>query len=103
MPFLQAAANVRIITATDRMTPAELESGAALASHLAEHGIKAVFEAVKIDGSSVGKVFEAYVKANSIDLLVMGAYRHSRLNEIVWGGATKTVIGRPPCWVMMSH
>ena len=61
------------------------------------------FETVKIDGSSVGKVFEAYVKANAIDLLVMGAYRHSRLNEIVWGGATKTVIGRPPCWVMMSR
>jgi nucleotide-binding universal stress UspA family protein len=103
LPMLQAAANVRIITATDKKTPAELESGAALASHLAEHGIKATFETVKIGGSSVGKVFEAYVKANAIDLLVMGAYRHSRLNEIVWGGATKTVIGRPPCWVMMSR
>jgi nucleotide-binding universal stress UspA family protein len=70
---------------------------------LAEHGIKATFEMIKIDGSSVGKVFEAYIKANAIDLLVMGAYRHSRLNEMVWGGATKTVIGQPPCWVMMSR
>jgi nucleotide-binding universal stress UspA family protein len=103
LPMLQAAANVRIITATDKITPAEQESGLALVSHLVEHGIKASFEAVKIDGSSVGKVFEAYVKAKAIDLLVMGAYRHSRLNEIVWGGATKTVIGRPPCWVMMSR
>ena len=82
---------------------AELESGTALVSHLAEHGITAMFETVGIDGSSVGKVFEAYVKANAIDLLVMGAYRHSRLNEYVWGGASSTVIGRPPCWVMMSH
>jgi nucleotide-binding universal stress UspA family protein len=103
LPILQTAASVRIITATDNRTPAELQSGAALVSHLAEHGIKATFETVKIGGSSVGKVFEAYVKANAIDLLVMGAYRHSRLNEIVWGGATKTVIGRPPCWVMMSR
>jgi len=103
LPMLQAAANVRIITATDKTTPAERESGTALVSHLAEHGIKATFETIKIEGSSVGKVFEAYVKANAIDLLIMGAYRHSRLNEIVWGGATKTVIGRPPCWVMMSH
>jgi nucleotide-binding universal stress UspA family protein len=103
LPMLQAAASVRIITATDNNTPAELESGAALASHLAEHGIKATFETVKIDGSAVGKVFEAYVKANAIDLLIMGAYRHTRLNELVWGGATKTVIGRPPCWVIMSH
>jgi nucleotide-binding universal stress UspA family protein len=103
LPILQAAANVRIITATDDKTHAEMVSGAALVTHLAEHGIKAGFEAVRIDGSSVGKVFEAYVNANMIDLLVMGAYRHSRLSEIVWGGATKTVIGRPPCWVMMSR
>ena len=101
--MLRVAARVRIITATDNKTLAELESGAALVSHLAEHGIKASFETVKIGGSSVGKVFEAYVNANSIDLLIMGAYRHSRLNELVWGGATKTVIGRPPCWVMMSR
>ena len=103
LPMLQVAAHVRIVTATDRKTPAELESGAALVSHLAEHGVTAAFETVKIEGSSVGKVFEAYVKANAIDLLVMGAYCHSRLNEIIWGGATKTVIERPPCWVMMSH
>jgi len=103
LPWLRAAANVRIFTATDNKTPAELESGTALVSHLAEHGIKATFEMIKIDGSAVGKVFEAYVKANAIDLLVMGAYRHSRLSEIVWGGATKTVIARPPCWVMMSR
>ena len=103
LPILQGAATVRIITATDRKTPEEMQSGAALVGHLAEHGVKASFEAVKIDGSSIGKVFEAFVNANAIDLLVMGAYRHSRLNEIVWGGATKTVIGRPPCWVMMSR
>jgi nucleotide-binding universal stress UspA family protein len=103
LPMLQAAANVHIVTATDNKTAAELESGAHLVSHLAEHGIKVTFETVKIAGSSVGKVFEAYVNANAIDLLIMGAYRHSRLNEIVWGGATKTVIGRPPCWVMMSR
>src|SRR5712692_2675048 len=99
LPMLQAAANVRIITATDKITPAEQESGTALVSHLAEHGIKATFQTIKIEGSSVGKVFEAYVKANAIDLLIMGAYRHSRLNEMVWGGATKTVVGRsrPGC------
>jgi nucleotide-binding universal stress UspA family protein len=103
LPLLQVAVSVRIITATGDKTQAELESGTALVSHLKEHGIEATFETVNIGGSSVGKVFEAYVNANSIDLLIMGAYRHSRLNEIVWGGATKTVIGRPPCWIMMSH
>jgi nucleotide-binding universal stress UspA family protein len=103
LPLLEAAETVRVITATDRRTPEEMKSGADLVGHLAEHGINASFEAVKIEGSSVGKVFDAYVRANAIDLLVMGGYRHTRLNEIVWGGMTKTVIGQPPCWVMMSR
>jgi nucleotide-binding universal stress UspA family protein len=80
-----------------------LQSGTALVDHLAEHGIKSSFETVRIGGSSVGKVLGAYVRSNRIDLLVMGAYRHSRLSETIWGGATKTVIGQPPCWVMMSR
>ena len=103
LPILKAAQTVRIVTATDNATPEEVRSGKALTEHLAEHGVKAAFETVGIDGSSVGKVIEAHVKANRIALLVMGAYHHSRLNEIVWGGATKTIIGQPPCWVMMSH
>jgi nucleotide-binding universal stress UspA family protein len=103
LPLLEDAADVRLVTATDERTQSQVESGNALVRHLAEHGINATFETIRVDGSSVGKVFEAYVKKNAIDLLVMGAYRHSRLNEVVWGGATKTVIGRPPCWVMMSH
>ena len=103
LPMLQAAARVRVITATDDKTPAEMVSAAALVAHLAEHGIKAGFEAVRIDGSSVGKVFETDAKTNMIGLLVMGASRHSRVNQTIWGGATKTIIGRPPCWVMMSR
>jgi nucleotide-binding universal stress UspA family protein len=103
LPMLQAATTVGIVTAADERTAAQRESGAALVRHLATHGIKASFEMVKVGGSSVGKVFGAYARANAIDLLVMGAYRHSRLTEWVWGGMTKTVIGRPPCWVMMSR
>ena len=103
LPLLEAAETVRVVSATDRKTPEEMKSGADLVGHLAEHGVKASFQTVKIEGSSVGKVFEAYVRTNAIDLLVMGGYGHTRLNEIVWGGMTKTVIGRPPCWVMMSR
>lgn len=42
-------------------------------------------------------------ETNGIDLLLMGAYRDSRLNQMTWRGATKTVISGLPCWVMMSH
>jgi len=50
-----------------------------------------------------GNAMKAYVKSHQTDLLVMGAYRHSRLQEFIMGGATYAVLGHPPCWVMMSH
>jgi nucleotide-binding universal stress UspA family protein len=103
LSMLRGARDVQVITATDENTLAEQQSGAELVRHLAKHGVQASFETVRIDGSSVGKVFEALVRDRAADLLVMGAYGHSRLNEWVWGGMTKTVIGRPPCWVILSR
>jgi nucleotide-binding universal stress UspA family protein len=103
MPILQAAASVRVVTVADDKTDAMVQSGTALVSHLREHGVYASFETVKGSGSSIGKVLGSWANSNAIDAIVMGAYHHSRLNEIVWGGVTKTVIGEPPCWVMISH
>jgi nucleotide-binding universal stress UspA family protein len=103
LPLLKKARRVRIVTATDQATAAQRSSGAALRGHLAEHGIEAQLDTIGIQGSSVGKVFEAFVDKNAIDLLVMGGYRHSPLNQWFWGGMTNTIINDPPCWVMLSH
>jgi len=103
LPLLKKAARVRIVTATDRATDAQRDSGAALRRHLMAHGIEAQLDTIAIDGSSVGKVFGAYVDENAIDLLVMGGYRHSPVNEWFWGGMTNTIINDPPCWVLLSH
>jgi nucleotide-binding universal stress UspA family protein len=89
----RAPRDVQVITATDDNTLAEQQSGAAMIRHLAEHGIKASFEMVRIDGSSVGKILEAEVKVRGIDLLVMGAYGHSRLSEWVWGARPRLSSG----------
>jgi len=103
LPVLQAAPTVRVVTVADDKTDAIVQSGTALVDHLREHGVHASFETTKGRGSSIGKVLENFVNSHDMDVLVMGAYHHSRLNEIVWGGVTKTVIGQPPCWVMIAH
>ncbi|MDA9508894.1 universal stress protein UspA [Bradyrhizobium sp. CCBAU 11386] len=103
LPILQAAASVRVVTVADDKTDAIVQSGTALVDHLREHGVRASFETTKVGGSSIGKVLGSWANSHAIDAIVMGAYHHSRLNEIVWGGVTKTVIGQPPCWVMISH
>ncbi|MET4089469.1 universal stress protein [Bradyrhizobium barranii] len=103
LPILQAASSVRVVTVADDKTDAILQSGTALVDHLREHGVYASFETAKGGGSSIGKVLGSWANSHAMDAIVMGAYHHSRLNEIVWGGVTKTVIGQPPCWVMISH
>jgi len=103
LPVLQAAASVRVVTVADDKTDAIVQSGTALVDHLREHGVHASFETAKGRGSSIGKVLGNWVNSHGMDAIVMGAYHHSRLNEVVWGGVTKTVIGEPPCWVMISH
>ena len=99
LPLLKAAKSVRIFTMID--DKAQSSSGEGLAKHLEVHGVETSFELLK--GNPDGEAFKAYVKSNQTDLLVMGAYRHSRLREFVMGGATYAVLGHPPCWVMMSH
>ena len=103
LPILQAATSVSVVTVADDETEAITQSGTSLVHHLREHGVYASFETVKGNGSSIGKVLGSWAQSHAIDAIVMGAYHHSRLNETVWGGVTKTVIGQPPCWVMISH
>ncbi|MDH2356024.1 universal stress protein [Bradyrhizobium sp. SSUT112] len=103
LPLLQAAASVRVVTVAVDKSDAIVQSGTALIDHLREHGVYAPFETAKGNGSSIGKVLGSWANSHAIDAIVMGAYHHSRLNEIVWGGVTKTVIGEPPCWVMISY
>ena len=101
LPLLKGAKSVRIFTMIEDNAKAQSSSGEGLANHLAVHGIETSFELLK--GNPDGEALKAYVRSHQTDLLVMGAYRHSRLREFVMGGTTYAVLGHPPCWVMMSH
>ena len=44
-----------------------------------------------------------YITSRNADLLVMGAYGHSRIRDFILGGATKSRIARPPLPILLSH
>jgi nucleotide-binding universal stress UspA family protein len=54
-------------------------------------------------GRSIGQVLADYAAARQLDLLVMGAYGHSRMREFILGGATKSILNAPPTPVLLSH
>ena len=74
--------------------------GSDLVDYLGYHGIKA-----ELCGSTekAGKPILRAVKDNDCDLLVMGAYAHSRLRALFVGGATDYVMRHATVPVLMRH
>lgn len=103
LPILKRAKTVRVVTVTQEKSIATKRSGADLATHLAFHGINVVLDEEASAGRTVGQVLCDYASAKGLDLLVMGAFGHSRLRDFVLGGATKTIIAHPPLPVLLSH
>jgi nucleotide-binding universal stress UspA family protein len=103
LPFLRRAKRVRVFTVIDDKPIDKSHSVARLAKHLARHGVEVVSEDIKSDGHAIGNVFKNYVAKHKADLLVMGAYGHSRIREFILGGATKSILLHPPTWVFLSH
>jgi nucleotide-binding universal stress UspA family protein len=103
LPLLQAAKHVRVITVVDEKRLAKPRSGVELSKHLARHGVEVTFEEVHAKSRPIGDTLEAYAVERGADLMVMGAYGHSRLREFILGGATNSVLTRPFTWTLVSH
>lgn len=78
------------------------DPGADIALHLARHGAHVDVEQVASDGSPVAEVILAYAVRNAADLLVVGAYSHAQLRELVLGGVTRTLLTQMPVPVLVS-
>ena len=103
LPLLEKAKKVRIVTVVNEKPFDTKTSNEDLARNLARHGIEIVLDNVDAAGRSIGEVLEAHVRAHKADVLVMGAYGHSKWREIVLGGATKSLLSNPPVPVLFSH
>lgn len=100
MPILRGAQKVFVLTAREgEGGPAPSE----LAGYLAGHGITAKTWAFMPMSGSIGDDILAEAKDAGADLLVMGAYGHSRLRELVLGGATRGVLSRGAIPVLLVH
>jgi len=77
--------------------------GADIAQHLARHGIK--ISASKTSGLEIdaGDVLLNHVSESGADLVVMGAYGHSRMRELVLGGVTRHMLEHMTVPVLFSH
>ena len=103
MPLLEKAKRVRVVTVLNEKRLDRKHSAEELSKNLSRHGIEVVLDRVDAKSRPIGAVLEAYVASHEVDLLVMGAYGHSRLREFVLGGATNSLLSKPPLPILFSH
>ena len=74
-----------------------------IVAYLARHGIDAEGQALDRGQASVGERLLAAADERKCDLLVMGAYGHSRLEEFILGGVTRHVLKHAQISLLMAH
>jgi len=79
------------------------EPGADIARYLARHGAHVEVRRLSSGGEDVGRVLLSQAATFGADLIVMGAYGHSHLNEWIFGGVTRTVLHEAGLPVLMSR
>ncbi len=100
MPLLARSEGVVIMTAESDKTLSEVAPE--LANYFAWHGVNSEVRTLP-GGSQVGHVLLEDCRAVGADLLVMGAYTHSRMRQLILGGVTKHVLGNADLPVLMAH
>jgi nucleotide-binding universal stress UspA family protein len=103
LPLLEKAKKVRVVTVANEKKLDSKHSSEALAKNLARHGIDVVLDRIDAKGERIGDVLEGYTASHKADLLVMGAYGNARWREFILGGATKSLLSKPPLPILFSH
>ncbi|MBX5154537.1 universal stress protein [Rhizobium lentis] len=105
LPFLKAAEEVEIFSVdrADTALQSPLTSGAEIAAALARHSVKTTLATSHSVDRNTSHVIENRLSDSSIDLLVMGAYTHSRLWQAIFGGTTKSLLQSMTALTLLSR
>jgi nucleotide-binding universal stress UspA family protein len=103
LPFLLSANTVTIVTVADE-DPYGTPPRERIAATLKSHGVKTLVDVVPPKkGQSTSATLFDYASRKGADLLVAGAYSHSRWREGLFGGMTKSIFEAAPLPVLLSH
>ncbi|AWB23067.1 universal stress protein [Methylobacterium currus] len=102
LPLLRAAEAVEIVSVGDAEDLLTTLPGAEFARHLARHGVAVTVSDLPQAGS-IADTLRTHAGVVQADLIVMGAYRHSRMREFVFGGVTRSLLLDAPVPLFLAH
>ncbi|WGW03860.1 universal stress protein [Tropicibacter oceani] len=104
LPVLRGADAVHVVVIDPpQHGPNRSDPGGLLSQYLARHGVKAEIDVLSKTMPRVSDVLMRHVRDIDADLVVMGAYGHSRFREAILGGATRNMLEQASVTVLMAH
>jgi nucleotide-binding universal stress UspA family protein len=105
LPFLKAAERVIVLIIDPHKSSQAhgAEPGADVATWLARHGVKVTVQREAAADVDIGNIILSRAADHGVDLIVMGIYGHSRMRELVLGGASRTLLSSMTVPVLMAH
>lgn len=104
MPILRAAEAVEIVSVVGEKDLSKSVPGADLAPHLARHGINVSVTTTSVGAKEdVAGAIQREAAGFKAGLVVIGAYRHSRLRQWLLGGVTQSLLKASRVPLLMSH
>ena len=104
LPILKEADLVRVVV-VDPAThgPNRSDPGGMLSQFLSRHGVKVEIDVLSKTLPRVSDVIMRHAKDTDCDMVVMGAYGHSRFREAILGGATRNMLEQTEIPIFMAH
>lgn len=101
LPLLVNATSVTILTVEGGTVPGP--SPEVVQDYLTRHAIAAGTRHISPEGRSLGEAILDETAALGADFLFKGAYTHTRLRQMIFGGATEDIIAKSSLPVLMAH
>ncbi|MBR9652154.1 universal stress protein [Thalassovita aquimarina] len=104
LPILENAESVRVVV-IDPPThgPNRSDPGGLLSQFLARHGVRTEIDVLSKTLPRISDVILRHATDTGADMVVMGAYGHSRFREAIMGGATRDMLEKAQLPVFMAH
>lgn len=100
IPFLKLASAVTLLTVSEKDSPFPARAAAAF---LSRHGVAVDVVERDAGGASIEQVIRSVAAERQAAWAVIGAYGHSRLREMLFGGVTRGLLEDAPVPILMGH
>jgi nucleotide-binding universal stress UspA family protein len=103
LPFLREASHVELVSVTGEKDLGHTVPAAEIAPHLTRHDIEVNVSNLPALDSDVAETLRRHARLTQADMIVMGAYVHSRLRQMVLGGTTQSLLKDCPVPLFLSY